>query len=173
MKFQYRFSEICTLYVVLQNLLVLLLPVTIYKILKQICTTLKTPYKKRVRQKSLQDSPTIWRIGYREQSNLELNHSFFSKDHQALTEARGVPNFRKIISHVPCQCYSKPDVRKKKDLKKDFFPSEIPLHIALRLLLTPHLNMTDFHSYQQRSMQSLCFTVQVLALLEEEPLRKN
>ena len=98
MKFQYRFSEICTFYVVLQNLLALLLPVTIYKIiLKQICTTLKKPYEKRVRQKSLQDSPTIWtftwRIGYREQSNLELNHSFFSKDHQALTEARIVPNF--------------------------------------------------------------------------------
>jgi len=61
----------------------------------------------------------------------------------------------------------------KKIFKKDYFSSEIPLNIALRLLLTPHLNMTDFHSYQQRSMQSLCFTVQVLALLEEEPLWKN
>ena len=27
--------------------------------------------------------------------------------------------------------------------------------------------MTGFHSYQQRSMQLLCFTVQVLALLKE------
>ena len=65
-------------------------------ILKQICTTLKKPYQKKG-QKSLQESPTIWtftwHIGYREQSNLELNHSFFSKDHLALTEARGVPNF--------------------------------------------------------------------------------
>ena len=43
----------------------------------------RNPIKKG--QKSPQDIPTIWtftwRIGYREQSNLELNHSFFSKDH--------------------------------------------------------------------------------------------
>lgn len=57
-------------------------------ILKQICTTLKKPYQKRVRNPyNLQENPTIWtftwHIGYREQSNLELNHSFFSKDHLA------------------------------------------------------------------------------------------
>ena len=42
---------------------------------------------------------------------------------------------------MPCQCYSEPDVLKKKVFTKDSFPSEIPLHIALRLLLTPHLNI--------------------------------
>ena len=40
--------------------------------------------------------------------------AFYTRVHLALTEARGVPNFLKIISHVPCQCYSEPDVLKEK-----------------------------------------------------------
>ena len=119
------------------------------------------------------ESPTIWTFtwhkGYKEQS--WINQLLFSKEHLALTEARGVLNFWKFsknfsLVNVLTIWHSEPNILIKKVFTRVSFPCAIPctLNCVSFLPLT-------FISAEQQSL-CLVFTVQVLALLEEEPLWK-
>ena len=70
-----------------------------------------------------------------------------------MTEARGVPNFRKIISHVPCQCYSEPDVLKKRFKKRFLSLRNTPAHcIAFVVNPSPEYDRLSFISAEEHAV---------------------